>query len=105
MMDEEARKKRTRKNLSHPDIVRRRIQTSQIVNRLTNHVLGEVEMTATQVTAALGLLRKTVPDLSATEISGSLTTRRDISDKPISEEEWAGRDYLETPAGTAARPN
>jgi hypothetical protein len=78
----------TRKNLSHPEKVRRRIQTSQIVNRLTEHVLGEAKMSATQVTAALGLLRKTVPDLSAMEHSGSVT-RRDITDKPLTDEEWS----------------
>lgn len=64
-----------RKNLSHPDKVRRRIQTSQLVNRLTSHVLGEVDMKPSQVTAALGLLKKTVPDLSAVEHTGSMTYR------------------------------
>lgn len=59
-----------RKHLSHPDIVRQRIQTSQIVNRLTGHVLGTVEMQQSQVTAALGLLKKSIPDLSAVAHSG-----------------------------------
>ena len=44
--------------------IRARIQSGVIVDRLEKHVLGKVEMTATQVTAALGLLRKCVPDLS-----------------------------------------
>jgi hypothetical protein len=34
------------------------------------HALGKVEMTATQVSAALGLLRKVSPDLAATELTG-----------------------------------
>jgi hypothetical protein len=34
-----------RKQLWHPQIVRDRIRTSQLVNRLTDHVLGKVEMT------------------------------------------------------------
>jgi hypothetical protein len=46
-------------------------------------VLGEddptsrkpVEMSSAQVTAALGLLRKTLPDLTATELSGEVTQR------------------------------
>lgn len=51
---------------------RAKIATSQITNRLTDHINGKVEMSATQVTAALGLLRKTLPDLSATELSGEV---------------------------------
>ena len=62
---------RTRK-LRHDDETRAKIQTSQLVNRLTDHVLGEVELSATQVTAALGLLRKTLPDLAAVEHSGEV---------------------------------
>lgn len=54
----------------HQDEVREKIRASQLVNRLEDHVLGEVEMTNTQVSAALGLLRKCVPDLQATELSG-----------------------------------
>ena len=65
-----------RKHLSHPEIVRQRIQTSQLVNRLTDHVSGKVELTATQVTAALGLLRKSLPDLTAITHSGSIESTR-----------------------------
>jgi len=76
-----------RKNLSHPDKVRQRIRTSQLVVRLTKHVLGKVEMSPTQVTAALGLLKKTLPDMSAIEHSGEIK-QRDISDAPLSADEW-----------------
>lgn len=60
-----------RLNPRHQDQVRDKIQASQLVNRLTNHSLGKLKkpMNASQVTAALGLLRKCVPDLS--QISGS----------------------------------
>ena len=51
---------------------REAIKTSMIINRLTDHIDKNVELSATQVTAALGLLRKTLPDLKATEISGEL---------------------------------
>jgi hypothetical protein len=61
-----------RKRIWTPDIVRQRIQTSMIANRLTDHVLGKCEMSATQVSAALGLLRKTLPDMSAVAHSGSI---------------------------------
>ena len=49
---------------------REAIQTSMLMNRLTDHVLGDVEMTTTQVRAAQILLNKALPDLRATEITG-----------------------------------
>jgi hypothetical protein len=45
-----------------------------LINRLQDHVNGTVELSATQVTAALGLLKKTAPDLSAVEHSGEVET-------------------------------
>lgn len=54
----------------HQDEVRTKIQTSQLINRLQDHALGEVELSPTQIKAVEVLLRKTLPDLSATEISG-----------------------------------
>ncbi|BBB99388.1 hypothetical protein [Bradyrhizobium elkanii] len=53
--------------IRHDEETRAKIKTSQLINRLSDHVLGKVEMKPTQVTAALGLLRKTIPDLSAAE--------------------------------------
>jgi hypothetical protein len=37
---------------------------------LTSFVNGEAELTAPQVTAALGLLKKALPDLQAVQLSG-----------------------------------
>lgn len=54
----------------HQEDVRKKIQTSQLINRLTDHALGEVELTSTQVRAIEILLKKTIPDLSAIEHSG-----------------------------------
>lgn len=56
---------RTRK-IRHDQETRSRIQASQLINRLEKHVFGDVDMKPTQVTAALGLLKKTLPDLQAT---------------------------------------
>lgn len=47
-----------------PDKVRARIKTSMILNALSDHVLKGREMNKTQVTAAIALLKKTLPDLS-----------------------------------------
>mgnify|MGYP000105892806 CR=1 FL=1 len=63
-----ARKRR----VNHDPKTIKKIQASQLVNRLTDHVLGDVDMKPTQVTAALGLIKKVMPDLAAVqqEISG-----------------------------------
>jgi hypothetical protein len=47
-----------------------KIQNSNILSALIEHVSGNREMSSTQVTAGLGLLKKCLPDLSATTISG-----------------------------------
>jgi hypothetical protein len=65
-----------RKRLFHPEEVRQKIRTSQLVNRLNAFVNGEIELTHSQVTAALGLIRKTMPDLSAMAHSGIIETTK-----------------------------
>lgn len=47
-----------------------KIKNSNILNALIEHVEGKREMSATQVSAGLGLLRKVLPDLQAVELSG-----------------------------------
>lgn len=47
-----------------------KIQNSNILNALIEHVEGTREMSATQVTAGLGLLRKALPDLSTVTHQG-----------------------------------
>jgi hypothetical protein len=53
-----------RLNPRHTEMVRQKIQASAIIHRLQEHVKGEVEMSSTQVTAALGLLDRSVPKLA-----------------------------------------
>jgi len=60
-----------RKHIFHDENTRKKIKTSQIINRLTNHILGDLELSSTQVTAALGLIKKTLPDISAVSIEGA----------------------------------
>ena len=43
----------------------RRIDVLALVDALERHALGEIKMTATQVSAALVLLKKVIPDISA----------------------------------------
>ena len=61
------------------DISRAAIQTTQLVKRLNFFALGaddpcypgkKLEMTDGQIRAALGLLRKTIPDLAVTAHTG-----------------------------------
>lgn len=59
-----------RKKLSHDQKTREKIQTTQLVNRLTDHILGKNEMKSTQVRAAEILLNKTLPNLQATTLKG-----------------------------------
>lgn len=55
------------------DFTRERIKTGELVQQLTKHALGPEEiMTASQVAAALGLLRKSLPDLMAAKVSGEV---------------------------------
>lgn len=72
MSDGEMAARTPRNRMWTPEIVRERIRTSMIALRLTDHVLGKIEMSATQVSAALGLLRKTLPDLQAVAHSGHI---------------------------------
>lgn len=47
-----------------------KIQNSNILNALLEHVTGDRDMSSTQVSAGIALLKKTLPDLSAVEVSG-----------------------------------
>lgn len=49
---------------------RGKIAKSNILKALLEHVEGRRKMSATQVTAGLGLLKKVMPDLQSTELTG-----------------------------------
>lgn len=76
------------RKVRNDDEHRLRIQTTQLLKRLTDHALGllENEMKPTQVTAALGLLKKTLPDLTAVEHSGEITTPKVIRGPEVSKD-------------------
>lgn len=60
-----------RKQLWHPEEVKAKIQTSQLINRLTEHALSSMPiMDASQVTAAVKLIGKVLPDVKAVEVTG-----------------------------------
>jgi hypothetical protein len=61
------------------EVIRAKIQSEKIIDKLNNHILNGDEMTSTQVSAALGLLKKTTPDLSAIELQGEVDHNVKIS--------------------------
>ena len=70
-----------------PQIVRDRMQCSNIVRRLLKHTMGEIEMSATQVRAAEILLKKCLPDLTSVEHSGEVKHRN--------VEEWSNAELVD----------
>lgn len=55
----------------HQEDIRQKIQASQLINVLQNHALGVTEeLSASRIKAIEILLRKSVADLSAIQISG-----------------------------------
>lgn len=48
---------------------RAKIKNSNVLNALIEHVDGKREMSSSQVTAGLGLLKKVMPDLASADIT------------------------------------
>jgi hypothetical protein len=75
----------------HSEEVRRRIRTSALVNFLTKYALGQYKRAVdpARVTAALGVLKKTLPDLQSIEHLGEVNhTVHTVSGEPMSEDAW-----------------
>lgn len=57
--------------IRHDEETRAKIRATQLINRLQNHVFKKgVNISGTQMKAIEILLRKSLPDLSAIELSG-----------------------------------
>ena len=59
-------------NAAAVERIRSRIKADRLIDAMENHVLNGKEMSRSQVTAAIGLLKKCVPDLTAVEHSGEV---------------------------------
>ncbi len=60
-----------RLNKLHSDEIRLKIKTSQLINRLQDHALSDdSELSMSRMKAIEILLRKSIPDLSAVQLSG-----------------------------------
>jgi hypothetical protein len=55
-----------------PEEHRVKIQNSNILNALIEHATGKREMSASQVSAGLGLLKKVMPDLQAVQLDANV---------------------------------
>lgn len=68
-----------------PAVVRDRIKSSMLINRLQDHAVGKVDLQPTQIKAIEILLRKTLPDLS--QVSGVIANvnvnASDLSDAEL----------------------
>ena len=64
----------------HQDDVRLKIQASQLINRLSGHAVGEIEMTPTQIKAAEILLKKSLPDLQSVDLTGTLEHKHTLAE-------------------------
>lgn len=49
---------------------RDKIRNSKILDMLIGHAVGSVDMSQTQVTAGLALMKKVLPDLQSVELTG-----------------------------------
>lgn len=68
----------TRLNNRHQEMVKAKIQASQLINRVQKHALGELELTPTQLDANKFLLNKIIsnaPTEQYTEIAGELAIK------------------------------
>lgn len=62
----------TKRNAMLIDEARGKIRTTQLINRLQDHIDGKCEMSQTQITAIRILLGKSIPDLQAVEHTGEI---------------------------------
>ena len=82
------------------DRFRARIQTNQIIDRLNKIALGDIPLDkgdGPMVTAAVALLRKTVPDQASVEHSGEIATTKVIRSPSVADtaKTWAAEHVPE----------
>jgi hypothetical protein len=62
------------RKIRHDDETRAKIKAGNIITRLMKFIDGEIVMESAAVTAALGLLKKVLPDMTSVEHSGEIST-------------------------------
>ena len=78
-----------------PEQVRAKIRGAYLIRRLQQHVAGKIKLTAEQVRSADILLRKIIPDLSQSSVSGEMTHKYVVEVPPLlTKDEWLKRYRL-----------
>ncbi len=72
----------------HQDDIRAKIQAGNLINRLEKHINGQIDLTNTQLRAIEILLKKSVPDLTSTDINMTAEVRSVVTDQPMTADEW-----------------
>ena len=78
------------KKIRHDENTRLKIQAAQLINRLTAHAEGSVDLSTTQVRSIEILLRKILPDLSDVKMevdAQPITFQLDMAGKQRHQEE------------------
>jgi hypothetical protein len=75
-------------NIEWEKMTRQKIQAAGVVNRLIDHVNGKNKLEQTQVSAALGLLRKVLPDLVNAQVFTETAHRFAVVPQVMSKEDW-----------------
>ncbi len=84
--------------IRHDENTRLKIRVSQIINHLQKHVFGKVEMQPSAVSAALGLLRKVMPDLSQSEARVTHVSARELPDDELASIATGGSQGVALPS-------
>lgn len=84
--------------IRHDENTRAKIQAAKIIERLNGLISGTIDMPPHAVSAALGLLRKVLPDLNSVEHSGEISTTKVIRTPPIAPDiaSWMNEHGKET---------
>lgn len=98
----------------YPESVRDKIRNAQLVDKLLKFIAGDLDMTGKQVDAALKLLNKTIPDLKAIEVRGTITHKAELTRESLDQQlrslgldptaEWKRLQNQPVIEGTASAP-
>lgn len=73
----------------YAESIRARIRAGGIAKRLENHILGKIEMSQTQVTAAVALLKLVIPQQTSVEHKGEVNHYvAQLPEVEKTQEEW-----------------
>ena len=86
--------------IRHDEETRAKIKVSQLINRLQDHVLGETNLSMTQLRAAEICLKKAIPNLTYTESKSDVTYHFAEVPNTATEPEW--QKLLESRSGVSS---